>query len=249
VNATPRAGRRPGRVWWASAVLLVVVGWLVTPNAVTVYDGLGQPDEPYRYVTAPPGAPVTAKPTGAHAAVPVIAGVNGEDVTLDSAENAPQVSVYLPLDGLAASAGTISANVVPQAPTDQPADGRIDGNVYSLSITSAAGPVTFTANAAAATITLRATTAQAGPMIEHRAGPGQKWRALDTTRISNDRYYGVLPGAGQYAMVIRRDAPQSETGTGHGGSHQGMLVALLVTLVLLLSAVLAVRWRAPEVPG
>lgn len=209
---------------------------------------VGQPDEPYRYVSAPPDAPVTAKPTGAQAAVPVIAGVNGEDLTLVSAENAPQVSVYLPLDGLAASAGTISVNVVPQAPTDQPADGRIDGNVYRLSISSAAGPVTFTANAADATIILRATAAQHEPVMEHRAGPGQKWRVLPTTRFSNDRYYGLIPGAGQYALVILR-APGSQPGTGHGGSHQGLVVTLLVTLLLLMSVVLAVRWRAREVPG
>jgi hypothetical protein len=246
-EATPQAGRHPGLAWWALAALLVAAGWLVTPNPVTIYDGVGQPDEPYRYVSAQPGARVTAKPTGAQTTVPVLAGVSGQDVTLLSTENAPQVSVFLPRDGLAATSGMISVSVVPEAPTDQPPEGRIDGNVYLLSITNTAGPVTFTANATNALIILRATSALSEPVIEHRSGPGQKWSAVETTRFGNDRYMGLIPAAGQYALVLQNPTPG---GSGSGaGSHTALIVILLGALILLLSAVVAVRWHAEEVPG
>jgi hypothetical protein len=239
---------RPGRAWWAFAVLLVAVGWLVTPHAVTVYDGVGQPDEPYRYVSPPPGAAVTPKPTGAQTALPVVAGVTAEEGDLVSAEIGAQVRVYMPQGGLAASAGTISVRVVPEAPSDQPADGRIDGNVYRLSITDTAGPVTFMTKASEAAIYLRATTAdQPGPVVESRSVPGQRWRQVSTSRVGNDIYAGLLPAAGDYALVFLRDPPRGASGTAAGSSHRGLIVVLLVSLILLLSVVLVVRRRAPEV--
>jgi hypothetical protein len=241
-EATQKAGHHPGLVWWAFAALLVAAGWLLTSHPVTIYDGVGQPDEPYRYVSAQPGARVAAKPTGAQTTVPVLAGVSGQDVTLLSSENAPQVSVFLPRKGLAATSGMISVSVVPETPTDQPAVGRIDGNVYLLSITNAAGPVSFTANATNALIILRATNALSEPVIEHRSGPGQKWRTVDTTRFGADRYMGPIPASGQYALVVRKPPP------GASGSHTALIMILLGSLIFLLSAVLAVRWHAREVP-
>jgi hypothetical protein len=239
---------RPGLAWWAFAVVLVAVGWLVTPHPVTVCDGVGQPDEPYRYVSPPPGSPLTPKPTGTRTIIPVVAGLTAEEGDLVTAEIGAQASVTLPQGGLAASAGPISANLVPEAPSVQPTDGRIDGNVYLLSITGVAGPVTFTAKAADATIYLRATTAdQPGPVVEHRSGPGQSWRQVTTTRVGNDIYAGLLPAAGEYALVSLRDPHPGAAATVAASSQRGLIMVLLVSLVLLLSVVLVVRWRAPEV--
>ena len=251
----PSRSHRPGLGWWACALLLVALGWLVTPHAVPVYDGVGMPDEPYRYVDAPRGAAVTAKPTGAQDDVPVVAGVTAMNGNLVSAESGPQVTAFLPQGGLAASAGTVTITVVPQAPTQQPVDGRIDGNVYRLSITDPAGPVTFTAQAMDAAIYLRATTAaQPGPVVECRTGPGRPWHQVSTSRAGNDVYAGKLPTAGEYALVfLRGPHPLAATpggapagGTDAGNSHQGLIIVLLVSLVLLLGAVLAVRRRAPQ---
>lgn len=248
MNSAPGAGRHTGPIWWISALLLVAVGWLVTPHAVTVYDGVGQPDEPYRYVSAPPGGPVTAKPTGGQAALSVVDGVSADDVSIVSAESGPQASVSVPRGELAAPAGTIFVKLTPEAPSDQPVDGQINGNVYRLSITDAAGPVTFAAQASDATIYLRATTAaQPGPVMEHRSGPGQTWRPVTTSRAGNDIYAAGLPGAGEYALVFRRATKPAAAGSGPGSGHQGLIVALLVSLVIMLSVVLAVRWRAREV--
>ena len=247
----PSAHHPNSLAWWASTALLVAAGWLLTSHAVTIYDGVGQPDEPYRYVSAPPGAPSTAKPTGAHTTVPVVAGVNSEYISLPSQEKAPQVMAYLPQEGLAARSGTISVDLTPGAPTDQPADGRIDGNVYRLSITNA-GPVTFTANGGNPSLILRATTGQIEPVMEYRSGPGQEWRQVTTSRYTNDRFMGSLPSTGEYALVVlRAPAPGTPAATtavvsGSGSDHREMIIIVLGSLILLLSVVLAVRWRAKE---
>jgi hypothetical protein len=226
--------------------LLVAVGWLVTPQAVTVYDGVGQPDEPYRYVSAPPGAKVTVKkPTGAKAIFSVAAGVNPADVTLVSGESGPQVSVFLPEGGVNAASGRTTAEVNPEAVTDPPADGRLDGNVYRLSLTNPTGPVAFTSGIINATIYLRASTAaQPGPVIEHRTAPGQKWGRLKTSRMGNDVYLALIHAPGDYAVVFLRAPPSGAAATAAGGSSLGLVVGLLVMLLVLSSVVLAVRWRA-----
>jgi hypothetical protein len=240
-------GRHP-MFMWAFSALLVAVGWLLTPHAVPVYDGIGSPDEPYRYVSTPPGATDAGKPAGgAQATLSVVGGVNAELASLRSDEVGPQVWLYVPVGVLAAPGRKVTVKVVPEAPTLPPADGPIDGNVYRVSLTDPAGPVTL--NSSESTISLRAITAkQPGPVIEHRLGPGQKWRLLDTSRTGNDIYSGVLPGAGDYALVHSslgqaRGFPSG----GSGGSNYGLIVGLLVLFVLLLSVVFAVRSREHEV--
>jgi hypothetical protein len=136
--------------------------------------------------------------------------------------------------------------VAPLAPTRPPADGPIDGNVYGVSMTNPAGPVTF--KSSTSTIVLRATTAkQPGPVIEYRLGPGQKWRLLDTSRTGNDIYGSALPGAGEYALVYSTLAQARDATSGaDAGINSGLIVGLLVLFLLLLSVVFAVRTRAQE---
>jgi hypothetical protein len=238
----------PPRFLWALSALLVAVGWLLTPHPVPVYDGIGMPDEPYRYVSTPPGASVTALPAGtAQGILPVVGGVNSELGSMISNEFGPQVSVYLPVGVLTAPGGKITVKVVPEAPSQPPADGPIDGNVYRVSITDPAGPVTF--NSSKSMIYLRATTAkQPGPVIEQRLGPGQKWRLLDTTRAGNDVYSAVLPETGEYAVVYSKlaHARDATPGSGPGGNH-GLIVGLFVLFFLLICVVFAVRSRGKEV--
>jgi hypothetical protein len=233
---------------WSFSALLVTVGWLLTPHAVPVYDGIGMPDEPYRYVSTPRGVSVTAdRAGGAQDTLSVVGGVNPELASLRSEEVGPQVWVYLPAGVLTAPGGKITVKVVPEAPTRPPADGPIDGNVYRVSITDPAGPVTF--NSPTSTITLRATTAkQPGPVIQHRLGPGHKWHLLDTSRTGNDVYGSALPEAGEYALVYSKlaHARAATSGPGGGGSNHGLIVGVLVVFLLLLGAVFVARCRAQE---
>jgi hypothetical protein len=136
--------------------------------------------------------------------------------------------------------------VVPDAPTRPPADGPIDGNVYRVSITDPAGPVTF--KSAKSTIVLRATTAkQPGPVIEHRLGPGQEWRLLDTSRTGNDIYGAGLPAAGDYALVYSKLAHAREAEGGTSPGNNGLIIGLFVLFFLLCCVVFAVRARVKEV--
>ena len=225
---------------WAAAALLVGVGWLVAPQAVPVYDGVGAPDEPYRYVSPPAGARTTAAPTEATGQSPVAKGRNTNGMSVQTAEQGPQASVFVPPSGLAAPGGTIAVRVVPQVPTDSPTGATIDGNVYLFTLTDRAGPVTLTDQAAIATLYLRATSAtQPGPVMEYRSDLAKPWAVLKTSRGGQDVYVSSFPGPGQYALAFVR--VKSSQGTSL------LPIAALGGIVLLVVVVVVVRLRVkPE---
>jgi hypothetical protein len=218
-----------------AALLLVAAGRLLSPDAVPVYDGIGAPDEPYRYVAPPAGAKATAPPTSARTTSPVAAGVSTNGMSLTTAESGPQFSLFLPPRAVATGGSTLVVAAEPVAPTDQPPGRRIDGNVYAVTLTGK-GLVTLTPQAALATLYLRSTTAkQPPPTMEHRAAPGQPWQALDTARGGQDVYVSDFRGPGQYALAFA-------VVTAHHASKTPYVVAGAVVLLLVL--LLVVRLRA-----
>lgn len=224
---------------WLAGAALVTVGWLATPQPVPVYDGVAAPDEPYRYVQPPSGATTTAPPTTATATTPVKDGRSVLGLSVASKETGPQFSLYLPPMSMAAN-GTISLTVTPSAPTDQPAGATLDGNVYTLVITSTGGPVTLTDKAAIATLYLRATSAkQPPPTLDFRAAPGEAWKPLQTSRGGSDIYIARFTGPGQFALAF----PVGKTSSG------GLPVLSLVAvggLVVIVGVVFVVRLRSPQ---
>ncbi len=231
-----RNSRRVG-----AAGLLVTAGLLLSPSAVPVYDGVGVPDEPYRYVAAPAGRPRTAAATPAVATSPVRAGASSNGLTLSSAEVGPQVSVFVPAGALGvagAGSSTVTVRVEPQAPADPPPTARTDGNVYRFTLIDPAGPVVLTPKAALATLYLRATTAQQpGPVMEHRSDAHRPWTALPTSRGGQDIYVAGFVGAGDYVLAFPIAA--------RAASHRSVLPYVLVGLLLVLVAlVLVIRLRS-----
>lgn len=225
----------PGRRW-AVAALIVTLGWLATPHAVPIYDGVSQPDEPYRYVSAPAGYRTTPAVTSGRAASPVVRGLNSDGMSVQTSEQGPQASLFVPPASLAAAGGVIAVNISAAAPTDQPSGAKINGNVYLLTLTDNAGPVTLTAQAAVATIYLRATTSvQPGPVMEYRAAQGKAWQVLKTARGGQDIYVSSFPGAGQYALAF-------SAGTTSGSSKAPVLI--VGGFVVLAGLVLIIRVRA-----
>jgi hypothetical protein len=213
--------------WLVLAGLLCVV-WLMTPNPVPLYDGIGFPDEPYRYVGATP-APTTAQVT-----LPVKGGANTGGLFANSAELGPQVSLFAPPRAFAVS-GTapvvVKGRAVAAAPPPPP--GTIDSNVYAVSFTSAAGPVTLVADAQPPAITLRsASQATSGPVLAYRADPAAPWRELKTRRVGRDIYNALVPGPGQFVLV----KPAQTTPRTPGG--RGALYVVIGATVLLMAAVL-----------
>jgi hypothetical protein len=220
---------------WAAAAVLVGVGWLVSPQPVPVYDGVQAPDEPYRYVAPPAGAKATSPATTATAKTPVVGGVGTNGLSVQTGEQGPQASLFLPPRGLAATSGTIVVTVTPQAPDRQPTGAVIDGNVYRFAITDPAGPVTLTAQGAIATLFLRATTTrQPGPVMQFRTGPGAAWKAVKTSRGGQDIYVSSFAGPGDYALAFSPEAKGSGTPVlPYVALGAGALVVVVVVVVRL----------------
>lgn len=234
----PRTARR-----WLAGALLVTAGFLASPSAVPIYDGIGQPDEPYRYVSPPKGATTTAEPTSAKATTPVKNGRGTNGMSVSTAEVGPQFSLFLPPGSLAASAGPITVTAVPLAPTDQPPGARIDGNVYEVAF-EAPSPVTTTEQIAIATVYMRATTdKQPPPVLRHRTSADQPWESLKTSRGGQDIYVAAFPGPGQFSVAFN-----STGGDGEAGGPPVLLLVLggLVLLVLLAVVVVRLRGTAEE---
>ena len=214
----------------AAAFALLVGAWVIAPNVMPLYDGPGQPDEPYRYVVAPPGDTKKTPPaTSATATLPLGNGVNRDAAFANSAEMGPQVRVYIPSGWLRGPAGatTIQVTAVPSAPKPPlPTDGPIVGNVYTVSATASGGPVEFVGTDPnnEPVIQLRAPTQQQpGPTFE--TFDGKKWKVSKTTQVGQDVYQTFAPKLGIWALVQRKG--------GSSGMSGGQLLLLVLGIAIL----------------
>lgn len=225
-----------GRRWLVVAALLAV-GWLATPlPGPPLYDGVGFPDEPYRFV--PPRGDLPAA-TSAEVRLKVTGGVNVGGLLANSAETGPQVSVFAPPRAFAVpgprTTSDIRLRAKPVPPTDPP-PGRLESNVYRLSLTSDAGPVTVRPDAQPPGITLRAVEAKGPlPVMHFRAAPGNTWRVLTTRRVGQDNFTSVAPGAGDYVLAPAPAPAQSSS------DRRGLLVVVLLAATFLAAVPIVIR--------
>ena len=176
---------------WVAGVLLVALGQALSPGAVPVYDGLGNPDEPYRFVSPPPGTEGRPTPSSAHGTAS-----GGRALDVATREVAPQFRLHVP----PGTQGTVSVTVEPEAPRER-VEGRIvNGNVYDVTLT---GQVS-----GAAVVTMRATSPlQPGPTLYHQ---GTAWSALVTSRVGQDLYSAPFAGPGRYALAFPQQAREAK---------------------------------------
>lgn len=196
---------------WATVLLLCAVAWFVHAAGAPLYDGVGFPDEPYRYVQPPPGARPAPPATGTSQATTVTDGANA-GLGMQTVEQGPQLTLYLPAGVFTAPAGARKVTVTgtPLAPDGPTPDGVIDGNIYRLTITTETGPVTSTAQAGDATMTLRGTKAWPSvPAGVWRPSPQAPWIRVQTGQAGTDLYTIQFRGAGDYALV--QPTPASQT--------------------------------------
>lgn len=214
----------------AAALLLVTLGFLASPSAVPVYDGVGAPDEPYKYVGR------SNAPAASVAATARTSGGTSGSLNVKSAESGPQVLVDLGAGAFSASTPvvTLTVTALPGDGTNTP-QGRLDGNVYRVT----ASPGAELLPSVQGFLFLRAAVmTRPDPVVVHRATESDPWVRVKTVRAGRDILSTPFRAVGDYAVVRLPGAkPLSESGglsTGRllllGG---GVLVLLVLTVVVL----------------
>jgi hypothetical protein len=243
VPAHTRPGRRSAAVVLA-ALAALLLAWMVVPPASTpLYDGIGAPDEPYRYVAPPAGAKHTQPPHVATADSDAGGGTNVHPFYVSSDEIGPQILLFISKGSLVVPTGVTGVRVTatPVAPDRSPAGATIDGNVYrvvavGLAGTTEQGSLTFGAHSESeSTITMRATSArQPSPSFVFRATPTDTWQRVSAVRVGSDIYRATATHAGDYALAFF-------TSGAHGKSNpvkQALEIGGLALVIL--AAIIAV---------
>jgi hypothetical protein len=204
-----------------------------------LYDGVGFPDEPYRFVQPPAGAKPTKPPTTGRDHITVKAGRNTLELQAVSAESAPQVAVDIPGGLLALPAGATQVTIVaaPQTTLTTAAGQYLWSNVYDVSATPAA---TVRPISLQATITMRAATAQRPqPQIAYYAGGG--WTTIPTFAVGRDIYSAQLTRFGRFAVVgtVSLDVSQL-AGAKRGGHGSRVWIFIGVGVLVFLLALFGV---------
>jgi hypothetical protein len=234
----PQVSRRSA--WLLAAAAGLMLAWLIAPAAPPLYDGVGFPDEPYRYVTRPAGDNRVTKPPGGVAIrMPVVDGTT-DGINGASPEQGPQISIFVPTGTLAApkDAHTILLRAEPRAP-DGPADGgKVDGNIYRFTGTADIGKPSLAPVKDKIEIIMRATTArQPGPIMEYRSLGARAWTRLPTARYGNDVYAAAAKGFGDYALVFARPLPNAPRPAATSGIGKYSTALIVAGLVLLLGSI------------
>jgi len=229
------------RRWVVGAFVALLAAWLVAPSVLPIYDGLSNPDEPYRFVKPPANAKTTKQPTPATASIPVVNGLS-RAAYVNSKESGPQISLYLPAGAIRApgAATTVLVNAQPLAPQPPlPSKGTIVSNVYRITATAggAAASVVGTGNQEP-TLQMRSPSqGRPGLFFMHRTSTG--WVQVATTRVGFDIYQAQAAAFGDWALVqVGSTAPGSKSG---GGGVNVVLLALGIAVLALAGIILLVR--------
>ncbi|MDQ1496147.1 MAG: hypothetical protein QOG69_2630 [Actinomycetota bacterium] len=235
-------GRRSAAVVLA-ALAALVLAWLVVPPVSTpLYDGIGAPDEPYRYVAPPAGAKHTQPPHVATADSDAAGGTNLHPFYVSSDEIGPQILMFISKGSLVVPSGVTGVRVTatPLAPDQSPAGATIDGNVYrvtatALAGTSVQGPLTFgSAGASESTITMRATSArQPSPSFVFRATPSDTWQRVTAVRVGNDIYRATVTHAGDYALAFFTSGAHGKSNTVTQALEIGGLALVILAAIIV----------------
>lgn len=175
---------------WQRAALGAAVLLLISRSGAPLYDGLGFPDDPYRYVGH------KRSPAAAGVTVRLLDGVS-RAAQLRTSEHGPQLRVMLEAGALTGSITSTRLTGTPLAPTGAVPRGTIDSNVYRL----AAPDVRASTNPPRGTALLRAAVMTSpDPVIVYRPTPASAWREVPTTTVGVDNLRTPFAGLGDYAV-------------------------------------------------
>lgn len=250
--AGPRRRPRAGLVLILATVALLGTVMVRPPHAPPLYDGVGFPDEPYRWVVPPRGEQRTRlAATDAFTRIPVAGGVSAEG-RAQSDEQGPQIILRTLTGAFTAPAGasSITIRAVPHAvPEVQPNQGHVVSNLYVITAEADGRAVTL-ARDYAMFLNMRAVRPTAQAVVVCR-WTGDAWQQLATDRIGNDIYIAWLdtiapvalvqldPGVTPQPAALR--PPSTARGTGPGAGT--LWLALAVIVLVVAGSLLALRRR------
>ncbi|HSX42727.1 MAG TPA: hypothetical protein VLF59_01440 [Candidatus Saccharimonadales bacterium] len=225
------------------AVLLCA---LISHVAVPLYDGVGFPDEPYRYVSPPSEETRTPKKPGiAETTVPLTSGTNASDLALSTRESGPQMLLYFPAHSLSAEAGSVRITATPYAPAkgQSVSNKALTGNYYHVRFAASQGDAHFTQPATAiAYIQLRLPQGfPLGGTILYRTADGSTWRTTGTVRTGSDVYQATFVGPGDYILA--------STPARSPANYTAVAIAGTFAAILGIAALLMVIRRHSEQPA
>ena len=226
--------RRWALLLGAAAVLATSSYLLVPGGSPPLYDGVGFPDEPYRYLHPPGGSIATKPPAGASTVVALLGDGSNTAVTLQTAEKGPQIALAFRLGLLQAPSGarTITVKVDPVDPVSAPDNGEILGNTYRASFTGSNGkPATITGvGTYSAAVRIPQGTRSAVAIELYTGGA---WTTLRTTQTGSDVYTAPVPAAGDLAAVLIASGADSSLAAKAGKSgSQSVLVVLGIAVLV-----------------
>ncbi|MDX6209931.1 MAG: hypothetical protein QOE24_2322 [Frankiales bacterium] len=235
---------RASRIRLLAASAALATAWLAAPHAVPLYDGLGVPDEPYRYVTPPAGYQQTPPPSSVSFELPAAGGTNTGGVLAQTKEQTSQAGVFIVPKALSGPAATktFKITITAEAPDGPTPEGAIDGNMYKVQLWADNSPTaTLTAVGKGSMPYIQRATSAAIPAASllYRP-PGGTWTTIPDTRGGTDSFQGYFAGAGDYALVQTK-APVTKS------SHTLVIVVLVLVVLAMAGAVVLIRLsrRAP----
>lgn len=196
--------RRGAAMALAVGALALAAAWAFGAAGPPVYDGLPIGTPPYRYLDPPSGTPKTPAPSSV--SFTVVLSANPAGVVVQTKEPIPQAEVSLPTQDLDVPAGvtTVQVSLAPvQPPATPPLGGRIDGNVYQLSVVDPAGRPLFLkpTSGPSFAMELRGTGSQREPRVEeYRDGA---WTVVPFHHPSAGIFDFNPPQLGEFALVLR----------------------------------------------
>ena len=231
-------------------VCLLVVS-VLTGHRLPLYDGVGAPDEPYRYVAPPRESLRTAlPPSGASTSGPLMNGTNAIYAYLSTDEVGPQITVLINAHALksAVQATQLTLSATPTAPLSNiSTDRTIAGNIYKLAGTSDHGALSYAgATKNPGTIDLRLPQGYpVGATMQYRLGNTGVWTLLSTKRTGNDIYEAPFVGLGEYALIPGAAAQANRSSNG----NLIPIAVIALFIMLIVGSVIAIRLRAGRRPG
>lgn len=263
------------RGWVVLVAALLALGATVAvrpPHAPPLYDGIGFPDEPYRWVTPPPGeSKAAAAATPARATIQVTPGSSGAVSQASrgfSSEQGPQVAFSVAEGAFAAPAKTTSIDLIatPEAAPEPYGDGgTIVSNLYAFSALADGkdGAEVPLAAGAAFIVNLRAVR-QTNQTVVLCTWDGTAWNQVVTRQVGTEIYAAQLSALDPIALVrldpgvratVAAPEPSSDaaapTGDPAGDASSGttnrtLLLTVGGIVVLLAGALLVLRRRTGD---